>query len=173
MRDLASRIYVNAVRLIVLANENKAVSAEGVEICDCGRIGAVGRRVGSKRPAHALIVADLIASDRHQPSFWRWYPGARLAARPEYSAPHLSARGTLTLLNNALLSAHFRIADHPARDFWGGATEVEIASTELTSNPKRLGRRLSPKRGSVQEHDATNGFRLASLRAMPQQSNTP
>jgi hypothetical protein len=28
-----------------------------------------------------------------------------------YGAPHLSARGTSTLLNNALLSAHFRIAD--------------------------------------------------------------
>ena len=35
------------------------------------------------------------------------------------SAPHLSARGTLTLLNNALLSAHFRIADHsPAMLSW-------------------------------------------------------
>ena len=30
-----------------------------------------------------------------------------------YGAPHLSARGTSTLLNNALLSAHFRIADKP------------------------------------------------------------
>ena len=29
-----------------------------------------------------------------------------------YGAPHLSARGTSTLLNNALLSAHFRIPDH-------------------------------------------------------------
>jgi len=28
-----------------------------------------------------------------------------------YGAPHLSVRGTLTLQNNALLSAHFRIAD--------------------------------------------------------------
>src|SRR6266699_337463 len=28
-----------------------------------------------------------------------------------YGAPHLSARGTSTLLNNALLSAHFRLAD--------------------------------------------------------------
>src|SRR5437899_12508621 len=28
-----------------------------------------------------------------------------------YGAPHLSARGTSTLLNNALLSARFRIAD--------------------------------------------------------------
>jgi hypothetical protein len=28
-----------------------------------------------------------------------------------YGAPHLSARGTLTLLNNVLLSAHFHIAD--------------------------------------------------------------
>ena len=30
-----------------------------------------------------------------------------------YGAPHLSARGTSTLLNNALLSAHFRVADDP------------------------------------------------------------
>ena len=30
-----------------------------------------------------------------------------------YGAPHLSARGTSTLLNNALLSARFWIADHP------------------------------------------------------------
>src|SRR5216684_801061 len=30
-----------------------------------------------------------------------------------YGAPHLSARGTSTLLNNALLSAHSRLADHP------------------------------------------------------------
>src|SRR5215813_5259433 len=29
-----------------------------------------------------------------------------------YSAPHLSARGTLTPLNNALLSAYFRLADY-------------------------------------------------------------
>src|SRR4029077_15545802 len=30
-----------------------------------------------------------------------------------YGAPHLSARGTLTLQNNALLSTHFRFADNP------------------------------------------------------------
>ena len=30
-----------------------------------------------------------------------------------YGAPHLSARGTLTLQNNALLSTHFRVADNP------------------------------------------------------------
>src|SRR5271165_5429854 len=30
-----------------------------------------------------------------------------------YGAPHLSARGTSTLLNNTLLSAHFRFADFP------------------------------------------------------------
>src|SRR6266567_5597709 len=30
-----------------------------------------------------------------------------------YGAPHLSARGTSTLLNNALLSAHFLFADKP------------------------------------------------------------
>jgi hypothetical protein len=32
-----------------------------------------------------------------------------------YSAPHSSARGTLTLLNSALLSAHFRFADRSTR----------------------------------------------------------
>src|SRR5713101_8640905 len=32
-----------------------------------------------------------------------------------YGAPHLSARGTSTLLNNALLSAHFLFADHSSR----------------------------------------------------------
>src|SRR5208283_19387 len=30
-----------------------------------------------------------------------------------YGAPHLSAKGTSTLLNNALLSAHFRLAANP------------------------------------------------------------
>jgi hypothetical protein len=30
-----------------------------------------------------------------------------------YRAPHLSARGTSTLQNNALLSTHFRLADNP------------------------------------------------------------
>src|ERR1019366_8935836 len=33
-----------------------------------------------------------------------------------YGAPHLSARGTSTLLNNALLSAHFRLADNPGSE---------------------------------------------------------
>jgi len=32
-----------------------------------------------------------------------------------YGAPQLSPRGTLTLLNNALLSAHFRVADDSFR----------------------------------------------------------
>src|ERR1700686_5167175 len=32
-----------------------------------------------------------------------------------HGAPHLSARGTSTLLNNALLSAHFRLADNSSR----------------------------------------------------------
>jgi hypothetical protein len=42
-----------------------------------------------------------------------------------YDAPHLSARGTLTLLNNALLSAHFRFADPPAiHKRYGALAEV-------------------------------------------------
>src|SRR5258707_12825132 len=39
-----------------------------------------------------------------------------------YGAPHLSARGTLTLLNNALLSAHFRFADNSV--LFVGATNL-------------------------------------------------
>src|SRR5882724_5049679 len=35
----------------------------------------------------------------------------RRSGTPGHGAPHLSARGTSTLLNNALLSAHFRVAD--------------------------------------------------------------
>src|SRR5207302_6526032 len=37
-----------------------------------------------------------------------------------YGAPHLSARGTSTLLNNALLSAHFLFADHPLGGLMSG-----------------------------------------------------
>jgi len=45
-----------------------------------------------------------------------------------YGAPHLSARGTSTLLNNALLSAHFLFADHPPR------TPAELRETN-SENP--------------------------------------
>src|SRR6266853_484472 len=39
-----------------------------------------------------------------------------------YGTPHLSARGTSTLLNNALLSAHFRFADNSV--LFVGATNL-------------------------------------------------
>src|ERR1700738_2211737 len=45
-----------------------------------------------------------------------------------YGAPHLSARGTSTLLNHALLSAHFRLADQspgiPGSCVWRGGSIV-------------------------------------------------
>src|SRR5216683_1703451 len=41
-----------------------------------------------------------------------------------YSAPHLSARGTSTLLNNALLSAHFPFADIHVSHLSSGGTGV-------------------------------------------------
>ena len=45
-----------------------------------------------------------------------------------YGAPHLSARGTSTLLNSALLSAHFRVADQP------GSGRVSHPSAFITNN---------------------------------------
>ncbi|HWN52976.1 MAG TPA: hypothetical protein VNO18_24700, partial [Xanthobacteraceae bacterium] len=41
-----------------------------------------------------------------------------------YGAPHLSARGTSTLLNNALLSAHFRLADKLANAGFDSNSEI-------------------------------------------------
>jgi hypothetical protein len=46
-----------------------------------------------------------------------------------YGAPHLSARGTSTLLNNTLLSAHFRIADHRLAISIG--TEAPVLACEV------------------------------------------
>jgi RibD C-terminal domain len=53
-----------------------------------------------------------------------------------YSAPHLSARGTLTLLNNALLSAHFRIADYSSR-MDGGSPVLELRFGDQLQEPKK------------------------------------
>src|SRR5882724_9758225 len=52
-----------------------------------------------------------------------------------YGAPHLSARGTSTLLNNVLLSAHFRIADHPGADWLVAGVDLPL-STNLTNIPR-------------------------------------
>src|SRR5215471_8931649 len=49
-----------------------------------------------------------------------------------YGAPHLSARGTLTPLNNALLSAHFTIADNSLR------TSSFASHDDGNSRPERL-----------------------------------
>ena len=59
------------------------------------------------RPLHTFRLSP--ASEATNPAFG-------------YSAPHLSARGTSTLLNNALLSAHFRNADNPLGTHSGCAT---------------------------------------------------
>jgi len=47
-----------------------------------------------------------------------------------YGAPHLSARGTLTLLNNALLSTHYR-ALKAAELAYGEATRPHVQATFL------------------------------------------
>jgi hypothetical protein len=43
-----------------------------------------------------------------------------------YGAPHLSAKGTSTLLNNALLSAHFRFDDYPGVTRWWLDSECRV-----------------------------------------------
>ena len=51
-----------------------------------------------------------------------------------YGAPHWSARGTSTLLNNALLSGHFRVADQPP-------TLKTLRRTQRLPSELRLGSR--------------------------------
>jgi hypothetical protein len=56
-----------------------------------------------------------------------------------YGAPHLSARGTSTLLNNALLSAHFPFADHPGvEQLRSTLRHFSIASGCLAQTTERL-----------------------------------
>ena len=57
-----------------------------------------------------------------------------------YGAPHLSARGTSTLLNSALLSAHFRIADHPETTRRKAPTESQIERRRKNKNAARFTR---------------------------------
>src|SRR6516164_7892426 len=56
-----------------------------------------------------------------------------------YGAPHLSARGTSTLLNNALLSAHFLFADHSA-----GTDEALISVYAPSGRHRELPERRAP-----------------------------
>src|SRR6266852_6926693 len=66
-----------------------------------------------------------------------------------YGAPHLSARGTSTPLNNALLSAHFRFADYPSSGdvllYYGffTRTRIELGSTTQKSSSAPYGTRAS------------------------------
>jgi hypothetical protein len=53
---------------------------------------------------------------RRLPTFHFLRPAKLRTPLLGYGAPHLSARETSTVLNNALLSAHFRIADHLLRN---------------------------------------------------------
>src|SRR6266404_3027862 len=55
-----------------------------------------------------------------------------------YGAPHLSARGTSTLLNNALLSAHFRIADNPP----GISVSLQVEHKQFIGNGHSSAHRL-------------------------------
>src|SRR6267143_2748361 len=58
-----------------------------------------------------------------------------------YGAPHLSARGTSTLLNNALLSAHFRIADNPP----GISVSLQVEHKQFIGNGNSSAPRLGER----------------------------
>jgi hypothetical protein len=62
-----------------------------------------------------------------------------------YGAPHLSARGTSTLLNSALLSAHFRLADDTDTIAW--LRESPIRSLRART-PQSAGDTVNDQRGS-------------------------
>src|SRR5712692_1070021 len=72
-----------------------------------------------------------------------------------YGAPHLSARGTSTLMNNALLSAHFRVADHPECSIhcpacFAPRTELRRARSQLVGPLKPRPPETSLERSSTQ-----------------------
>ena len=74
-----------------------------------------------------------------------------------YGAPHLSARGTSTLLNNALLSAHFRLADHPPGTRKTESIQVHqyINLYALDDNPRRSS-------GPIHDREHLSSFTPAS-----------
>ncbi len=55
-----------------------------------------------------------------------------------YGAPHLSARGTSTLLNNALLSAHFLFADKPP----GISVSLQVEHKQFIGNGQLIGKQF-------------------------------
>src|SRR6267154_5966739 len=63
-----------------------------------------------------------------------------------YGAPHLSARGTLTLLNNALLSAHFRMADNSLGRPLGLPCRSSVGMSRLRSGQSTPDARVRPFR---------------------------
>src|SRR5262250_3615393 len=64
-------------------------------------------------PALRSTASDSPASEAMNPAFG-------------YSAPHSSARGTLTLLNSALLSAHFRTPTRPRIRAWSRNSSLSL-----------------------------------------------
>src|SRR5215469_10368804 len=61
----------------------------------------------------------------------------RVTAAFGYDAPHLSARGTSTLPNNALLSAHYEPLRHPRRPHLS-LTSCQLTHTAVTAGASRV-----------------------------------
>jgi hypothetical protein len=66
------------------------------------------------------------------------FPGQReITPAFGYSAPHPSARGTLTLLNNALLSTHYEPLRHPSQPGRSLAS-CQLIHTAITARTSRV-----------------------------------
>jgi len=86
----------------------------------------------------------------HVPRFLR--PARLRTPLLGYGSPHLSARGTSTLLNNALLSARFLFADHtPTLALTSVSSRRCHASTCL-----RMGSKFRCMRSTPTEHEASD-----------------
>jgi hypothetical protein len=101
---------------------------------------------------------DLVKSKTEFTRRTRWSPAARVGSPRGKYFERLSDRGTSTLLNNALLSAHFRLADnagaiYPVLGFLsgeGGSRLPDIANARcscLSLTRDLLGQSLRPSPG--------------------------
>ena len=67
---------------------------------------------------------------------FRFLRPVRLRTAFGYGAPHLSARGASSLLNNALLSTRFRLADYPARSHPTKRVVLQIGYERMGREPR-------------------------------------
>src|SRR6266702_3692560 len=84
------------------------------------------------------VYPDAICPFRRLHTFHFLRPARLRTPLLRYGAPHLSARGTSTLLNNALLSAHFLFADKPP----GISVSLQVEHKQFIGNGQLIGSSL-------------------------------